>query len=227
MGRMQHTSRRVQAFTNKYPLLGPLIWILSVQYFAVQFYVASRWPVPFKYDEHLISDLGNTACGVYSDRLVCSPDYALMNWSFIMLGITMALGALFIYQGFRKTRATFIGFILMALAGFGTFLVGMFPENTIGWAHALGAALALGVGNLSLLFLAFGLRQVRQGFRLYTFSSGMLSLIVLGLFVFNINFGLGQGTMERIVSYPQTAWLILLGLHMSATRIRARHNKTT
>jgi len=214
--------RRITVFTDKYPLLGPLVWVLSVQYFVAQLVVAAAWPAPHSWSQNLISDLGNTACGQYGQRFVCSPDHALMNASFILLGITMALGSLLIYTEFRRSRASLLGFSAMALAGIGTMLVGAFPENTISAMHGIGAFLALGVGNFSLVILALAIRQARRGFRIYTFLSGVLSLVAFGLFVTNHYLGLGAGTMERLVSYPQTTWLILFGIYMTATRVRAR-----
>lgn len=214
--------RRINVFTDKYPLLGPIVWVLSVQYFATQLIVAASWAPAYNWAINLISDLGNTACGGYADRLVCSPQHGLMNASFIMLGITMALGSLLIYTEFRRSRASFVGFSLMALAGIGTILVGAFPENINGWLHGLGALLALGIGNVALVLLVLAIKQARRSFRIYTFISGIVSLVALGLFLNHIDLGLGRGTMERIVSYPQTGWLILFGLYMTGTRIRAR-----
>ena len=54
-----------------------------------------RWPRPYNISRNTISDLGNTACGTWKGRYVCSPLHDLMNGSFIALGITMLLGALF------------------------------------------------------------------------------------------------------------------------------------
>ncbi len=218
---MPHPIRRIAVFTDKYPLLGPVVWILSFQYFAAQLVAAAAWSPAYSWTTNVISDLGNTACGLYASRYVCSPEHGLMNASFIMLGITMAVGSQLIYTEFRRSRASRIGFGLMGLAGLGTVLVGLYPENTISWMHAIGAFLALGVGNLSLVVLAFAIQQARRNFRIYTFLSGVLSLVAFGLFVGGISLGLGQGTMERIVSYPQTIWLIMFGLYMTATRYRA------
>jgi hypothetical membrane protein len=213
---------RVQAFTNRYPWLGPLVYVLSVQYFLIQFIVAQSWPTAYSVSQHVISDLGNTACGAYAMRYVCSPLHGIMNASFIMLGVTMALGSLLIYQEFRRTWASFIGFNLMGLAGFGTILVGLFPENTVSELHAIGAFLALGFGNLSLIVLALAITQARRSFRVYTFVSGIISLVALVLFIFHTYAGLGAGGMERLVSYPQTIWLILFGAYMTFTRYRPR-----
>jgi hypothetical membrane protein len=192
--------------------------VLSLQYFIFHLIVAQAWPTVYSISQNVISDLGNTACGEYGLRYVCSPLHGIMNASFILLGITMALGSLLIYQEFRRTWATFIGFNLMGLAGFGTMMVGLFPENTISQLHAIGAFLALGVGNLSLVVLALAITQARISFRIYTFASGFVSLVAFVLFVSGVYLGLGAGGMERIISYPQTIWLILFGTYMTLVR---------
>ena len=219
--------RRILVFTDTYPLFGPLIWMLCFQYFLVQIVVASAWHPAYNWATNLISDLGNTACGTYANRFVCSPQHGLMNASFILLGLTMATGALLIYQEFQETKLSLVGFTLMGLAGVGSMLVGAFPENTVASAHFGGAILALVVGNLSIVLLSFGLRKVQSAFKIYSFISGIVSLAAVVLFELGVDFGLGQGTIERIVSYPQTLWLIIFGLYMSAVRVRARYNART
>jgi hypothetical membrane protein len=106
-------------------------------------------------------------------------------------------------------------------------MVGLFPENTISQLHGIGAFLALGLGNLSLVVLALAITQARPIFRIYTFVSGLVSLTAFILFVSGVYLGLGQGGIERVVSYPQTIWLILFGLYMTLTRYRANTLSTT
>ncbi len=156
---LKQATERVDAYTNKYPLIGPLFWILSLQYLVVQVIVAAAWTTPFSYKDNYISDLGNTACGLYDGLYVCSPLHSLMNGSFALFGVTMALGALLIYTEFKRTTWSLIGFVMMSLAGFGSILVGLFPENTISELHQIGAFLGLVVGNLSILVLAFALER--------------------------------------------------------------------
>ncbi|MBC7581389.1 DUF998 domain-containing protein [Aeromicrobium sp.] len=213
--------QKILEYSNRYPLIGPIVWTLSAQYFIIQFVVARAWPRPYDWGLNLISDLGNTACGQYAGRYVCSPHHSLMNASFIVLGTTMAVGALVIYQEFEKTRGSIIGFSFMGLSGIGTVFVGVFPENTIAIMHGLGAFLALVIGNVSLLVIAASLRSVRPSFRLYTALSGTVSLVAFALFQFDMTIGLGRGGMERVAGYPQTVWLIAFGLYMSVVRLRA------
>jgi hypothetical membrane protein len=216
--------QKIKVFTDKYPLLGPLIWMLSCQYFAAQFVVAHAWGPPgYSLTQNFISDLGNTACGAYAGGYVCSPDHAVINVSLILLGLTMAVGSLLIYQEFKESRWSIAGFVMMAVAGLGAALVGIFPENTIVQLHATGAFLAFFIGDLGMVFLSLGLTRVRQSFRIFTLCVGIISLIAFWLFVSSHHLGLGQGTMERLASYPQTLWIILFGLYMTGTHIRSRN----
>jgi len=209
-----HPLKKVKTFTDRYPLIGPVIWIASIHYFLVQVTVAMAWKTPFSLSLNPISDLGNSLCGTYADRFVCSPQHNLMNASFITLGLIMATGSLLIYQEFKKNFGNRLGFSFMAVAGFGTLLVGLFPENTIGAFHLIGAGLAFLIGNLGIVILGIYL-DIPKIMRFYTLFSGILALAALILFIMNFNLGIGQGGMERVTSYPQTLWLIVFGVYIS------------
>jgi hypothetical membrane protein len=209
-------SRLIRTFNDRYPLVGPGFWILSVQYFLLQLAAARRWPVPFSWTRNTISDLGNTACGTYGGRFVCSPLHNWMNASFIVLGISMIIGSGLIYHEFRTSRASRTGFSLMALAGIGTLLVGLFPENTVSWLHILGAALPFLIGNVGMILLGVVLEIPKQ-FKFYTILSGTVALAALVLLVSGHYLGLGNGGMERLTGYPQTIWLVVFGLYMSSS----------
>lgn len=212
-----NSSGIIKTFTDRYPLVGPALWMLSIQYFIIQVIVAMDFLGTYSWRFNTISDLGNTVCGPYGRRIVCSPLHDTMNASFILLGVTMFAGAGLIYQEFRESLATAIGFSFMALAGLGTILIGLFPENTISALHILGAALPFLIGNLGMVILSFSLKLPRW-LRFYTFISGVISLIALLLLLTNHYLGLGVGGMERLTAYPQTVWLIIFGLYISCTR---------
>jgi hypothetical membrane protein len=205
----------LKTFSDRYPLIGPTIWMLSVQYFMIQIIVAAAYKTSYSLRFNTISDLGNSVCSEYSGRYVCSPLHNLMNASFIVLGITMASGALLIYQEFKKDSVTFIGFSFMALAGLGTLIVGLFPENTISVLHILGASLPFILGNIALIILSVSL-VIPKLLRYYTFISGALALVALVFFYSDHYLGLGIGGMERLVAYPQTFWLIVFGIYISS-----------
>jgi hypothetical membrane protein len=140
-----------------------------------------------------------------------------MNASFILLGLLMIAGSSLIYEGFRKTHGSAIAFTLMAVAGFGTILVGLFPENTISELHFLGAFLPFVLGNIALLMFGFVL-GLQRWFRAFTIILALIALTSLGLYFSKNYLGFGPGGMERLVAYPQTIWLIFFGFYVSKDR---------
>jgi len=204
---------KIKSFTDKHPFLGPIYWILCFQYFIVQLFVAIRWQYNYNILHNSISDLGNSSCGIYSDRYICSPLYVLMNISFILLGLFMMTGSIFIYQKFKKTKLNLIGFSFIFLAGLGSILVGLFPENTVSIMHLTGAFLSFFIGNIGILIIGIKLEQSKK-LRIYTILTGVITLIALMLYVTHHYLGIYSGGMERITAYPQTIWLIVVGIYL-------------
>jgi hypothetical membrane protein len=219
---------RITVFTDRYPYLGPAIWVLTVEYLIIQVIAAAAWrPIGYSWLHNAISDLGNTACGQFGSRYVCSPLHPLMNAAFIALGVFMSVGSLLIYQEFRERKDTLIGFSFMGLAGVGTALVGIFPENVSPVAHTLGASLPFILGNVSLVVLGFALFNDSKILRWYTVLSGVIALVAFGFFITSHYVGLGLGGIERVVAYPQTFWLIFFGIYMSHNEyVKRRSNRT-
>lgn len=153
-----------------------------------------------------------------------------MNASFITLGVTMVVGAVLIYQEFKESAGSAIGFGFMAAAGFGTLIVGLVPENSLSGLHFIGALLPFLVGNLGLIILGLAL-DIPRSLRFYTLLSGVMSLLALAFFTTHNYLGIGIGGMERLTAYPQTMWLIVFGVYISSNHIRsvkstAAKNKT-
>lgn len=212
--------RRIAIFTDKYPLVGPFFWAVTIQYVIVQIIVAAFWHNPaYSWLHNAISDLGATLCGQYSGRAVCSPLFPLMNASFVLLGITMVAGSILIYQEFRKSFGSRLGFTMMALAGIGVILVGLFPENEVPVMHGLGALLAFLLGDVAMVVFGFSL-FIHPSIKLYSIASGIISLSALGLYSMHQYLGFGLGGMERLAGYPQTLWLILFGIYMTRPHFR-------
>jgi hypothetical membrane protein len=223
-------ARRTKTFNARYDWMGPTIATLSAWYFLAQIIVAwvfnpARGSHPggpeYSFVKNTISDLGNTACGKYRGSQVCSPRYVLMDLSFAVLGVAMAVGSLLIYREFagsqlrRERLAALVGFIFLAVAGVGTIMVGSFPENTNGTAHATGAGVAIVGGNLGILLLGFALVSIPEGLRQFMLASASVSLVAAFCFGLNHPFGLGAGGIERIAAYPETVWLIMLGIYIT------------
>jgi hypothetical membrane protein len=210
--------RRIQSFAVRYPLAGPIAWLSSIQFFVVQVIVASAWKQPsYSWRLNAISDLGATGCGPFDDRDVCSPLSGLMNTSLILLGLCMAVGSVLLYQQFAKSP---VGFSLMAISGLGAVLVGIFPEDTVFWAHVTGQDLAFLCGNVALIVLGLNL-DLPRWLRWFSVASGLVALAGLFLFLSHHRFFLELGGMERVVAYPLTIWLIVFGAHVLWDRGRS------
>ncbi len=194
-------------------ILGSIFWVSSIQYFVVQIVVAAAYNGHFSLAHNTISDLGNTVCGVYGDRYVCSPLHWLMNISFVILGLTQLLGAFLLARVSTKKLSNLMGFGSMVLAGIGTIIVGFYPENTIGSLHAYGATLPFLLGNIAMLLLAKH-QNFPKWLTYYSYVSGVTGLTALLLFMTMTYLGLGQGGMERVVAYPQTIWMITVGIYI-------------
>ncbi len=197
---------------------GALAWVIAVQFFVTQVVVATAWARPFSLKTDYISDLGNTVCGAYpagSTHLVCSPWHLAMNTSFMVLGITMILGALLTREAFPRGWVRTLAMVLFTLAGAGVFVVGVYPENTDNARHVLGAGLNFVAGNIAMIVYGLALAQ-RPGVQVarvrFSLVTGTLGMVATLLFVSGHFLGIGLGGMERVAAYPMTVWQIVMGV---------------
>ncbi|SDW00958.1 hypothetical protein SAMN04487912_101104 [Arthrobacter sp. cf158] len=232
-----------------------------VQYFVAEAAVIEAWagPEPYSRATGYISDLGAVSCGVYEDRAVCSPLHWLMNASFVVQGLGLILGAVFLTAGllcvaarpgaaarrFRAvadeslpTRVLTVPWILAVairiltgVAGGGTVLVGLVPEDLGSPWHFAGALMFFIGGGFALLLLGvLWFRQTPVSW--FLTACGLLcigALIVGGLTGMDVP---QPGTLERLMGYPVTIGLAAAGLviaqrvHTERKELRATQRLT-
>lgn len=196
---------------------GAAAWVLAVQFFITQVVVATAWPRPFSLKTDYISDLGNTICGPYpagSTHIVCSPWHIAMNTSFIVLGVTMSIGAVLTRDAFPRGWVRELAVILFTLAGLGVIAVGIYPENTDNARHVLGAGLNFVAGNIAMIVFGLALAQrpaALRGVMWFSLFAGTLGMTATLLFISGQFLGIGLGGMERVAAYPMTVWQIVAG----------------
>ena len=196
---------------------GAIAWIGSIQFFIAQGVVQTAWSTPFSLKRNFISDLGNTVCGNYpqgSGNWVCSPWHAWMNASFILVGLTTLAGAALTRESLGPGRLAHWGMGMIAVAGLGFILVGMFPENVSFPPHKLGAGLQFICGNFGQVLLGLAVLPSRRQHLMARFSvgSGAMGLLATALLVSGHDLGMGIGGMERLAAYPLPLWCIMMGL---------------
>jgi len=127
----------------------------------------------------------------------------------------MSIGALLIMRQLQVRKLVLVGFAFLLLSGIGTVMVGLFPENVLRPVHTLGASLPFIYGNLALILIGVGERRLPGWLRTYGLIFGSLALVALIFYLLHNYLGIGLGSLERVVAYPQTVWLILMGLHLA------------
>jgi hypothetical protein len=81
--------------------------------------------------------------------------------------------------------------------------------------HGLGAAIPFILGNVALVLLALSL-EMPVLLRAYSLLSGIIALLGLAAYASSHYLDLGEGGIERVVAYQQTAWLVVIGCYLIA-----------
>src|SRR5262249_33267486 len=123
------------------------------------------------------------------------------------------LGAALIWRAFPPGRTRTVGLALLALAGPGPILVGLFPENVNITPHSIGAAAQFISGNLGVVVLGIAIAATRRKplLAICSIILGSAGLLATALFVSGHYLGLGIGGMERVAAYTLPVWLITMG----------------
>lgn len=196
--------------------IGAILWIACLQFFLMQMLVAMAWRTPFHLTSNYISDLGAAACHFYpphSQSYVCSPWHTAMNISMTLQGFFF-IGGVLLWRPATgaSTLAGSTVRVLIILAGIGSMLVGLFPEDVTPAAHYAGAALHIVTGNLGIIALAAAADAQWRIFRVCTVAGGIIALAATCALVLGASGSLGVGTVERIAVYPIPLCLTAFGL---------------
>lgn len=202
---------------------GAIVWLVgAVQFVAAMVVTQLAWTTPYSLSHNYISDLGNTACGLYAARYVCSPWHVVFDVSVALLGVLTILGVLLLPTAFPTRRSRTVGLGLFVVSGVGAVGVGLSPENVNLTVHSLSALLAFAGGSLALIVLGFAmLRDTRwAGYRAYSVLSGLVSLVaILLLGAGAYGWGgfwsdWGAGGIERTILAPILLWTVVVAVHL-------------
>ena len=204
-------------------LVGGGAWILTAVYFVGQGIAQAAWRTPYSLIDNRISDLGSTTCGTtVANTYICSPLHAVMNSTFVLTGVLILVGLFLTWSVWPRRRLTTWGLVLLGVAGAGTILIGLSPENVNVFVHLVGA-LNIPAGNVAMILLGLAIWRDRRGMAWFSLLAGVVGLLgmLAGPFLVILT-GHGGGLAERIALYPLIIWLIVFGLSVVADRVRRR-----
>jgi hypothetical membrane protein len=204
-------------------LVGGGAWILTALYFVGQGVAQAAWSTPYSLIDNRVSDLGSTTCGTtVANTYICSPLHAVMNFTFVLTGVLMLVGLVLTWPVWPRRRLTTWGLVLLGVAGAGTILIGLSPENVNVFVHLVGAV-NIPAGNAAMILLGLAIWRDRRGMARYSVLAGVVGVLgmLAGPFLVILT-GHGGGLAERIALYPLIIWLIVFGVSLVADCVRRR-----
>ena len=216
--RMPPIPKRVAAFIKQYPILGPLFWASGIQYFIVEL-AAARSADSYSFIHDSISNLGVTRCISAGDRLFCSPLHSRMDVSIVILGSSIIIGSLLFYWRHGVSMASKIAFLMMAVAGAGVVVVGMYPENDIFTVHLMASMVAFFTGAISIIIMALSVKMPRA-LRFVAIILAIISLAAQIMFFTNAFGWRYHGIVERATTDTQILWLVIFGTYSTVRELR-------
>jgi hypothetical membrane protein len=172
--------------------IGAALWIAStVVYFVTEAVAAAAVP-GYEYAHHYISSLGQPDI---------SPRSAVMNFAFLMQAVALPLGGWLLCRGRKATL--FLAFAVCN--GVGNVVVALVHSGTTSPWHGIGAAMAIGGGNATVLAGAWALRPA-AGFRAYRAVSLVLGVVGLACLAVVVSAVSPVGAWERGSVYTIYAW---------------------
>jgi hypothetical membrane protein len=208
-------------------------WVLAAVLIPVQVLVAARWPSPYSWGSHLISDLGATMCGIADagarvERYVCSPWHLLANAATVANGLMLSLGAVLLWSVWPRRRSGRAGSALLAVGGLCVVGVGLTPWDLQPDLHnllALVQAPLQWVGMI-LLIRATWHTTLPRAVPVVTAVGVVVSVTGFVLFLDAVGGGpslaLGLGLTERLAFDTLTLWSAAVGVALLVSAQRPR-----
>lgn len=214
--------------------LAGLCWLVAAGLIPAQVLVASRWPQPYSWRSHLISDLGATMCGTADagqrvERYVCSPLHVLANAATVANGLTLTLGAVLLWRFWPHRRSGRTGSVLLAMGGLCVVGVGLTPWDLwpdLHYAFALVQA-PLQWAGMALLVRATWHPSLPRLLPVATAAGLVVSVSGFVLFLNALGGGallhLGLGLTERLAFDTLTFWGAVIGSVLLVSDYRPLH----
>lgn len=166
--------------------LGILSWFAIYLYFLVEPFFILTSTASYSFLNHAMSDLGVTSCGTYTYSIapyeICSPHHFWMNVLFIINGLTLSIGILYISQNLKKTKTTQLATAFILILALGNIVSGFIPADINLFWHSIFAQLGMVTVLAGLWMYASSLTNGK--YWTYGCLVSLLVILILIMFVF-------------------------------------------
>ena len=201
---------------------GFMSWILLIFYFPVEWIVTSRMISTYSFMNQPMSDLGVERCMSHAYSLapyhICSPLSGLMNITFIVTGILIALGAVLLHRFFGEGTGVRIATGMWIVYGLGYSISGIFPADINFAVHTIFSLPGMVLQIPAMIIIAKSIRDRMPGFSVWTYIC--MGLSALSLVVILIGFA--PGLMQRLLYGFVWLWMIVGAIILWRTDITRR-----
>ncbi|KYC45704.1 MAG: hypothetical protein APG12_01057 [Candidatus Methanofastidiosum methylothiophilum] len=166
----------------------------------------------FTYDRYSVSQNMISDLGANQDLSA-----AIFNSSILIFGISAVYSA----NIFRRTFKDNIFSLVIFLAGTGAIIVGIFNVNSILIIHYFGALMSFILGAISILYSTKIIYRSTLSYLWIIMGSVSLVSIAFLFICWPLNnncFGVGYGSVERLIVYPIIVWAIATGSYLISNK---------
>ncbi|MGG3569063.1 DUF998 domain-containing protein [Priestia megaterium] len=195
--------------------VGILSWFATCLYFLVEPFFILTSTAPYSVLNHAMSDLGVTSCGTYTYSIapheICSPDHFWMNVLFIINGLTLSIGVLYISQNLKKTKITQLATAFILILALGNIVSGFIPADINLFWHSIFAQLGMITVLAGLWIYASSLTSGKY----WTYGCLVSSLVILILIMLVFFVPMPTGLLQRLFYLVIFIWGTVLSFMLN------------
>ncbi|HWJ09402.1 MAG TPA: DUF998 domain-containing protein [Nocardioides sp.] len=186
---------------------GALALCVRPAYVLTEFLVAAATEGGYSFLSDSVSRLGEVGCAAD----YCSPRHALMNGSFMVFGVLLAVGAVLLARTLGPWATA-----LLVVSGLSSVATGVAPLDRDATLHAIAAAPLFVAQPIALIVLGARLRKDRPRLAGALLAAGVVTATAAVLFVLSGD-GPASGALERLALWPVLVAVAAVGF--AATRL--------
>ncbi|MFP8641131.1 DUF998 domain-containing protein [Priestia aryabhattai] len=195
--------------------VGILSCFATCLYFLVEPFFILTSTAPYSFLNHAMSDLGVTSCGTYTYSIapheICSPHHFWMNVLFIINGLTLSIGVLYISQNLKKTKITQLATAFILILALGNIVSGFIPADINLFWHSIFAQLGMITVLAGLWIYASSL--TRGKYWTYGCLVSLLVILILIMLVFFVP--MPTGLLQRLFYLVIFIWGTVLSFMLN------------